>query len=149
MLEKIKTQLRSMVSHSFFRFVIVGCINTGVDILVFNAVLFLLVFDLFENELIIAKVLSFIIASANSFVLNAIWTFGSVQSLNKKNYGIFLCISIVGALLNVSVAYWIYIAGTHVFPFQDVAIANIALVGAVVASLLWNYFGYKKFVFSA
>jgi putative flippase GtrA len=148
MLERSRTAAKRIFSQSFLRFLLVGVVNTFIDALVFNAVLLFAVFGSFETELVAAKSLGFIAATVNSYYLNARWTFKTAGPLTKRNYLRFLCVSIFGLLLNVLAAYLVYYIGNMLIPLHPFAIANIALVGATVASLLWNYLGYKKFVFS-
>jgi putative flippase GtrA len=147
--ERFKKIIKQVVSQSFLTFLIVGVINTLIDALIFNAVLVLLVANSFEMELIAAKSLGFIAASTNSYFLNARWTFKSSKALTKRNYLVFLCVSAGGLLVNVIAAYAIYFSVHTFLPLHQGIAANIAFAGATFASLLWNYVGYKKFVFTS
>lgn len=146
--KRFKTITSEVFSQSFLKFLIVGAVNTFVDAGVFNAVLLLAVINPFELELIAGKSLGFIVASLNSYYLNARWTFNTSRVLTRRTYLLFMCVSVVGLLLNVAAAYSLYYVGHIFLPLHPLIVANIAFVGATLASLLWNYIGYKKFVFS-
>ena len=135
------------------RFSVVGVINTGVDLAILN-VATLLTGATGGAGYAAQKALSFCVAAACSFLLNKRWTFQDTSRTAQKKLAQFLGISLVGALLNVSVATTVV---TYARPLIELRLGAIgatdqlwvnvgALCGAVV-SLLWNFLGYKRVVF--
>ncbi len=150
----VPPQFHFLISDSFFRFLVVGSINTLLDLLIFNLVIFLLVLSSFETELVLGKAIGFFIASANSYVLNARFTFkkglhkGDSKTVVAKKYGIFIAVSLIGALINVFVMFGLFRACIVFAPSHEVLIANVATLGATGISLIWNFLAYRKFVFT-
>lgn len=93
------------------------------------------------------KGISFIIATISSYFWNKYWTFESKKSSMGAEIGKFLSVSFLGLLINISMASLI------VFSFQSSDItsperlANIGAAVATIVSLLWNFVGYKLWVF--
>jgi len=151
-----KGKLKELVKQ-FSKFALVGVMNTGVDLAVLNAET--LITGAKEGIPYAAqKGFSFLIAVVFSYFLNRNWTF---QDKSNQNEGIkfsrFLSISIAGILINVSAAT---IAVTYLKPIIN-DILNITLppgqldqiwvnIGALCGTalgLIWNFIGYKFWVF--
>lgn len=143
---RINTYIRRWASKSFFRFLVVGIGNTLVDFAIFNGVLFFLTLSSFETELIAAKTIGFIGATINSYYFNARWTFSAPAGYSIRQYGLFLMVSVIGAAINVAVAYAVFLLCKPYIQSYPI-LANVAFLAAVAASLMWNYIGYKKIVF--
>lgn len=130
------------------RFCIVGFVNTVVDLAVLN-ILILVWPDGHSGPLFTAfKTISFLVAVANSYVMNAKWTFGGSGGRNTPIQGAqFLAVSIIGSILNIGSASYVATfieppAALHAY-WPSIA----ALVGTFF-SFLFNFLGYKYFVFS-
>ncbi len=132
----------------FLKFTFVGIVNTAVDIGVFNFLIF--IFGVASGaSYILFKTISFSCAILNSFILNKSFVFNSKENaFNKREFSLFLAISFMGILLNVSVAFLIY---TLIYMYGEslpyYISANIGAVSGSVVVLLWNFLGYKFFVF--
>lgn len=137
----------------FLKFAAVGVANTLVDWLVF----YLLVYFVMPDGLLLAKAISFVIAVANSFILNSIWTFrkefySGLEDKNLKYYRIinyfirFILVSIVGFAINYLTFKYVISS----WPESLATYSNIAgLVSASGAALIWNFvinklWTYKK-----
>ena len=134
---------KSKLITSFSRFVIIGGANTVVDFFIFNIFL-----SIYPPEIFVpAKMLSFIVALFHSLYWNSRWTFESSQKINTKLTARFISITITGLLINISIAYVLafWLAGYGGLSFQ--LGANIATLVATVISLIWNFIGYRLFVF--
>jgi len=132
----------------FLKFIFVGIVNTAVDLGVFNFLIFL--FGAATGVLyIFFKTFSFFCAIINSYVMNKSFVFGSREdTFKKREFSLFLAVSLMGVLLNVSVAFLIY---TLIYMYGNAlpyyVAANSGAVAGSVMVLLWNFFGYKFFVF--
>jgi len=146
------------------RFVITGVINTLLDIVVLN--LLSLATGVTQGPLLIVlNIVSFSVAVINSYFLNKHWTFKDQDRSNEpKKLTQFLVVSVIGAGINSGILYFIttivprptetlnYVSG--ILPVigdflsnPEVFWLNIAKVFAIGASMVWNFLGYKFFVF--
>lgn len=90
---------------------------------------------------------SFVIANFSSYFWNKYWTFGSGKKQDEgKEFGKFFTISVVGLLINIGLASLI-VNGIHVRGMSPERWANIGALAATLISLLWNFVGYKLWVF--
>ncbi len=134
------------IIFQFAKFAAVGAFNTFLDWGVLNLLMAItgiasgVGFSLFKG-------ISFTIATISAYFWNKYWTFGAKNKSNKEEVGKFILISVSGLIINVSLAsliIFIFKNTTLVTPQQ---LANIAAATATAASMLWNFFGYKLFVF--
>ena len=130
------------------RFVIVGFINTALDLAVLNSLILLtrvgrngLWFALFKS-------ISFLVAVANSYVINHSWTFagkGGPRSLTQASQ--FLVVSLVGAFINVTSASYVATFIPPILGLESYWPSLAALTGTA-CGLASNFLGYKHIVFS-
>ncbi|MDD5099008.1 MAG: GtrA family protein [Candidatus Colwellbacteria bacterium] len=150
------------------KFTAVGIINTLIDFTVLNILLavgFTASFILFGQEFIVANIISVSVAVINSFVLNRFWAFGSTKEKTNiwNEIWKFLIITFIGMFVIHQIIFNVLYSSTpwlmdffysiirvirldSVFSFEFVRI-NSAKVIATIASLVWNFVGYKFFVF--
>jgi len=133
----------------FFRYAVIGVVNTLIDWGVLNVLLFTtrrtdaVSYALFKS-------LSFCLAMTNSYFLNKSWTFkdedGGVNSAaTLMKAGKFVLVNLVGLGINASLASLVASRGYGQADF--ILWANLGAVAATAASLVWNFFGYKFLVF--
>ena len=144
------------------RFVIVGLINTAIDFIVLNLLSKLTHIGIHDSKIIYLNIISFSCATTNSYFMNKYWSFGDHSQNRSQQFTIFLMVSIAGALINSSVLK----GSATLFPGFLASIAhlvtiilplsiwnnidltlNLAKVLATAVSLIWNFVGYKLFVF--
>lgn len=145
------------------KFLVIGVMNTLVDIGVLALITILVasrantltsekewftMATLVVTYYSLYKGLSFIIANINSYFWNKYWTFGS-QSVDHapKEFLQFFFVSIVGFAINVIVASvtFSFFTGSG-----TLTVSQAGLIGAAMGSVLglvWNFVGYKFFVF--
>ena len=123
------------------RFVIVGGANTALDFLL----LFLFV-NLGVNK-IGANYLSTGISLVFSFFANKSFTFKNKSANAKKQFGIFLLVTITGLWVIQPLIIWAVTSGLESYVTNDSALLFVAKLIATVASLTWNYFFYSRLVF--
>ena len=148
------------------KFAIVGVINTLIDVVILNSLVFLgftVVLMIFGQKFLIANIISVAIAMINSFILNKQWTFKTEGGNIYKQVFQFLAITIIGMFIihqiifnalyyklpqisNLIISIIHFLKLNSIFPDSFVAL-NFAKVIAIIGSLIWNFIGYKFIVF--
>ncbi|MFA7309086.1 MAG: GtrA family protein [Patescibacteria group bacterium] len=136
---------------SLFRQVIlffgVGVINTAIDFFILNV----LTYSTQIHQGIwfsVFKAISFSAATANSYIMNSRFTFSVEKERAVKDVPAFLLASMVGLLLNVSVASVIVHYCNALLPeMSGQLVINIGGLAGTATSLVWNFVSYKYLVF--
>ncbi len=143
----VKSLFKNATKHSFVRYAIIGLGNTAIDF----ALLFLLIKLTGITEgtnLFLLNILTFSIATANSYLFNKYWTFQDKATTGQATkFSQFFIISIIGALINSGI---VVIFTSSIDPVMGISAQYWAMIGKVLAtsiSLIWNFVGYKYFVF--
>lgn len=145
-------------------FAVVGVINTAIDFAVLNLLSHFTGIKKGQG-VIPLNYISFSCAVIASYFLNKHWTFKDQGGSDKtKQFTFFLIVSVIGASIN---SLTVYLITTFVpvptgiinsvltavpsiaTKFSDLSVLwlNIAKLCATVVSLIWNFVGYKLFVF--
>lgn len=140
--------------EQFAKFVLVGIMNTAVDLIILNIETVLS--GVREGSgYAIQKGISFLAAVTFSYFINKYWTFQDQSKENEgKKFSQFFFVSAIGMIINVSVAT---VVVTYLkTPINDVLNLSIltdqlwvslgALCGTAIG-LFWNFIGYKFWVF--
>ena len=141
-----KGQLRTEA----WRFVIVGIINTVVDLGVLNLLIQLTHTGQRGLDFMLIKTTSFMVAVMNSYFLNRSWTFratGRQKSLVRSGTQ-FVAVSLVGAIVNVGTASYVATFVSPAVGLEKLWPSAAALVGTT-CSFVWNFIGYKYIVFAS
>ncbi len=126
----------SAAQRQFFRFAVVGVINTAVDWVIFFSLSHTMVW--FFDRPLVANALAFAGGFTNSFFLNRWWTFQSTQSKHIQQASKFFLVALVGlALSEVVIAV--------VLPLTDSRVVSKFV--AVIITLSWNFLGGKYWAF--
>lgn len=136
--------------QQFAKFFIVGIMNTGVDLVILN----ILMFATKQNQGIYYsafKAISFTAAVIFSYYVNKHWTFQdkTTEDSRKKFYQ-FIGVSLIGAVVNVTVATLVV---NILRPMIGIALispqlwGNIGALSGTAIGLFWNFVGYKFIVF--
>lgn len=131
----------------FMRFAIVGVFNTLIDFGVLNGLLWLNGYPV-GWRLLLYNALAFILASGNSYFLNKNWTFGDERPVTLSQVGLFFLLTAIGLLINCTVIYLLTSSGWFSLEVMPVVWVNLAKVAATLASMAWNFFSYRWWVFS-
>ncbi len=136
------------VFHKFAKFLIVGVLNTGVDFFVFDT-LIVLTGSATGMPIVAFKSFSFLCALFGSYELNRIWTFDgeAAYSRTRKEFMRFAAVTLVGFLVNVGTTALIVGVMRPPLGFSQIRWDNVAAVAATALNLIWNFAGYKLFVF--
>lgn len=143
----------SLIGKRFFailqlaRFLLVGTLNTFIDLGVLNALIWISgiatgpFFPLFKS-------ISFLIATSNSYLWNKHWTFSKREEIfAQKEYSQFLIVTGIGYLLNVGISSFIVIIIGPQFGIEEKIWANVGTITAIFIAWTWNFTGAKFIVF--
>lgn len=132
----------------FMRFAIVGVSNTLIDFGALNGLLWLNGYPV-GRQLLLYNALAFILASGNSYLLNKHWTFGDGRPATLSQVGLFFLLTSIGLLINCTVIYLLTCSGWFSLEVMTVVWVNLAKVAATLASMVWNFYSYRWWVFRA
>lgn len=134
------------LAFQFYKFGLVGVFNTLIDLAILNALIVATgltagaAFSLFKG-------ITFLIAVANSYFWNKLWTFRKKEGGSPVEFGKFVVISGAGLSINVAVAsFFVNVVGPP-GGIHPQLWASISALYAIAFSMLWNFAGYKLFVF--
>ncbi len=98
----------------------------------------------------IAKGTSFTFSNVGSYFWNKYWTFDAGRASKVgREVTAFIVVSLFGLIINIAVSSLV-VNGIHPpAVFTPQRWANVGAALATVASLIWNFFGYKFFVFKS
>ena len=128
------------------KFAAVGAFNTFLDWGVYSFLI--LITHIYTGPAIaLFKAMSFVVAVIGGYLWNKYWTFNATEKSTPNEMALFLTVSVIGATINVSLTWFIVqmLTGTQVVTPQQ--LAQIAAGMATVASMVWNFLGYKFIVF--
>jgi putative flippase GtrA len=130
---------RDRMAGQAVRFIIVGCVNTVVDLGAFY-----LLSLIPGMPLVVAKTISYILGICNSFVWNKYWTFSAGGSQRGvREFAVFFAVNLPPLIVNVVVftilGLWIDSGSTWVQLFKAIA--------AAVVSVAWNFLGSRYLAF--
>lgn len=130
---------RDRITGQAVRFVIVGLMNTVVDLGAFY--LLSLIPGL---PIVAAKAVSYLLGICNSFVWNKLWTFSARHSARSgREFGIFFAVNLPPLLVNVIV---FTLLGIWIDSGSSLARLGKAFTAGVVA-VIWNFLGSRYFAF--
>lgn len=130
--------------YQFGQFAAVGTLNSFIDIGVFNLETFLYGGTGISTVLFAGlKAISFLCATTNSFFWNRNWTFGSTDKVNAGEVTGFYTIALIGWGANVAVATFVKAIGPDTKLWIDI----VSPVAGILVTFIWNFLGYKYFVF--
>ncbi len=141
------------VIEQFVKFALIGVLNTGVDLVILN------IETIFTNikqgfGYAIQQGIAFVVAVTVSYFLNKYWAFQDKSKTQEgRKFSQFLIISIIGGLINVTVATlavtYLQNPVNHLFHLSlsaQIWVSLGALCGTAIG-LIWNFIGYKFIVF--
>ncbi len=137
------------------KFIVVGGLNTLIDLGILTWLssvalppetpLFQ-VFGLSVAFYSLYKAISFILANISSYYWNKHWTFhAGTSAQNTVEFTTFFAVSIIGFLINISVASGIFHLAHLALTSNQVGLLAAAI--GSIAGLAWNFLGYKFLVF--
>lgn len=137
---------KSKVIQQIYKFVLVGLLNTALDILILD--LLIAVTNKGRSGLYytVFKTVSFLFALTNSYFMNKYWTFSAGKKRKVFEFGQFVLVSFLGLLINVTVSSYVV---NNIVPVYGLIYywPSIAALCGTAASFILNFLGYKFFVF--
>jgi putative flippase GtrA len=124
------------------RFAIVGGANTALDFGIL-----LLLTNLFGVGSIAANYISTSISFVFSFFVNKSFTFKSTTGNVKKQFALFIGVTIIGLWVIQPIIIWVVENILAPLNWNENVTLIIAKLIATVASLIWNYLFYSRLVF--
>lgn len=133
----------------FFKFAVVGVINTAVDLAVLTFLIKLFPRGRRGKFYAFFKALSFVVANVNSYVLNRSWTFAAERAgkTTSVEFSQYFLASLVGMLINVGVASFVNAYLKPQNKFLEKYWPQISALFGTAVGLMWNFLAYKIFVF--
>ncbi len=128
------------------KFGIVGVANTAVDLGVLNLLIFIVGGSATTTITTLFKSISFFAAVINSYIWNRYWSFEKKDAASAGEFAKFMIVSTIGLLLNAGITFVI----ATLFADNGIVSGSLATIAAAIASisvLIWNFLGYKLFVF--
>jgi putative flippase GtrA len=129
------------------KFILVGALNSFVDLGVLNFLMFLTgiasgwFFSVF-------KAISFSVSVVHSYFWNKYWTFGRKETRpGLREFVQFFAIAGIGFFLNVGIASFVVNVIKPQFGLSPELWANIGAIIAIICVAAWNFLGYKFIVF--
>ncbi|MBE3567891.1 MAG: GtrA family protein [Thermogemmatispora sp.] len=127
------------------RFAVTGGLNTLVDILVLNALVWLLAVR--STPLLLAcNIVAYCAGAINSFILNKYWTFGQREPITSGELWRFALITISGSLWSSGILWLAGLALQHIL-VNPTLWTNAAKVIAIGGTALISYLGLRLWVF--
>ena len=129
------------------KFLLIGALGALIDLGVLNILIWIsgissgLLFPIF-------KTISFIVANCSKYFGHKFWVFEKKEIIGaKKEFGRFFLVSLGGLIINVTVASLIVNLIEPQFGFSETIWANVGGMIAALATIAWNFLGYKFLVF--
>jgi putative flippase GtrA len=141
---------RYPIIPQFAKFVLIGFMNFFIDLAILNILMFAsgLSTGLYYTAF---KAMSFLVAVTFSYFFNKRWAFQDKKKTEQgRQFSQFLFVSFIGMIINVSTAS---IVVNYIAPqIQFITLApklwgNLGAVGGAATGLVWNFLGYKFWVF--
>jgi len=141
---------RYPIIPQFAKFVLIGFMNFFIDIAVLNVEM--AVSGKSTGAYYTAfKAFSFLCAVIFSYFFNKYWAFQDKKKTEQgKQFTQFLSVSIIGMIINVTTASLVvsFIAPAATFiTLSGKLWGNLGAVGGSAVGLIWNFIGYKFWVF--
>ncbi len=129
------------------RFGIVGTLNTTIDVLTLNILLWR--FPTHDaNLLLLYNSIAYTLGALNSFGLNKYWTFKRRQAINGGELVRFAIVNIAGFLCNDSII-WITARILHPLIASNLLWANASKLTALSGTMIVSYLGMRLWVFAS
>ena len=143
MSEQPKSRAKQIVKKHAqkLRFAIVGGANTALDFIL------LFLFTGIGMDKIVANYFSTGISLLFSFFANKSFTFKNKTGSAKKQFVLFLIITIAGLWVLQPIIIWLSSTALQPYITNEAANLFVAKLLATIASLIWNYLLYSRLVF--
>ena len=135
------------IIYQFAKFAAVGTLNSFVDLGVFNVETLLLGATPSTAVFAVMKAISFLSATTNSYLWNRKWTFQAADRPSGGEAVKFYSIAIIGFFLNVGISTYVFSAIPAPAMLATLWTNVVAPICGILCVFVWNFLGYKFFVF--
>ena len=132
----------------FSKFVAVGFLNTAIDFGMLN--LLSRILGISAGFILGGvNIPGFVVAVSNSYFWNKLWVFQERRQGESlfQDFPKFFAVTAIGLLINSAIVIAVTTYVPPVFGVSKALWLNLGKVGATVVTLIWNFAGYKFFVF--
>ena len=131
----------------FSKYAAIGAMNSALHLGILN--LLSMAFQVFAGPtLLVLNAISFMTAVTNSYFWNTFWSFkAGSATISIAKYGKFLGVTVIGLVINSLIVYVVTTLISVPANFTLGQWENIAKLSAVIPNLIWNFVGYKFFIF--
>jgi putative flippase GtrA len=144
--KQMRPPLRKRWPDQLVRFGIVGILNTTLDLLILNSLLWL--FPTTNTQLVLLfNSLAYGIGAINSFLLNKYWTFRQHRSITVGEVGRFALTTLLGIGCN-DCLIWLANMLFRSFISQDTLWMNASKLIAIAGTVFISYIGMRLWVFA-
>jgi putative flippase GtrA len=140
-----KRKTRGRTIWQFVRFGLVGCVNTTIDLLVLNGLLWLWPAQ-GTARLLLFNTLAYACGALNSFVFNRYWTFQRTGRPKAREGARFLLMTLAAIVCN-DLILWFMGKILHPAHLNVTLWANSSKVAAIGGTILVSYLGMRLWVF--
>lgn len=135
-----------LVILQIVKFVEIGVLNTFMDFGILNLLIWMTGITS-GWKIALINTASFTCAVVNSYFWNKYWTFETREGKAERQFLQFLIVSVIGWTLNTGI---VFLGTTFISPIFGISgglWANLIKILATGASMVWNFIGYKFWVF--
>lgn len=143
--KQVPVRGRAQTLKQVLRFVLAGGLNTLIDLLILNGLLWLFPTNS-TRMLLLYNSFAYSTGAINSFLLNKYWTFGQKQRTTRGETARFTLVTI-GGILWSSIILWLASLALHSFLLNATVWANVSKLVAIGGTALISYLGLCLWVF--
>jgi putative flippase GtrA len=133
--------------HQAAKFFLIGALAAVVDIKIFQLSVWFFSFFIIISPLI-SKGVSFFVATVAKYWGNKNWAFEKKGKDGiKKEIVQFFAITLIGMLLDISAFYYFTKIMGPQFSMPDKVWTELSIIFSALVAAIWNFSGYKFFVF--
>ncbi len=140
-----KRKTRNRTIWQLLRFGLVGCLNTTIDLLVLNCLLWLWPGQNIAR-LLLFNTIAYTCGALNSFALNKYWIFRRTGRPKAREVVRFLLITLAAIVCN-DLILWLMSQVLHLAHLNPTLWANSSKVAAIGGTILVSYLGMRLWVF--
>ena len=140
-----KRKTRNRTIWQFVRFGLVGCVNTTIDLLVLNCLLWLWPGQVMAR-LLLVNTIAYACGAINSFFFNRYWTFQLTGRPKGREGARFLLMTLATMACN-DLILWFMGNILHPAHLNPTLWTNISKVAAIGGTILASYLGIRLWVF--
>ncbi len=133
----------------FAKYAAAGALSAFIDLGVLNS--FSLIFKIYSGpSLLIFNAISFLTATTNAYFWNKLWAFKKDGGRPSwREYLKFICITLTGLLINTAIVFFMTSVVGAPAGVSAAIWENVAKASAVIPNVMWNFVGYKFFIFKS